>query len=186
MFKINFNSLNQPLQASFGQDNLNKPVFSNNENEQQLHSHFTNGNQVEYGSIQQENFYSQILNLVNTIRMNYNPVYYDTKENWDAQVDLIAQHKAIYIYSNYTYIEDQDNNRYPVPAIKIGDGTSYLIDMPFVDEGTLRMLIEHINNTNIHVSSEDRIFWNNKVSSFIDDEDDEMLILSKNLFKLEN
>ena len=106
-------------------------------------------------------------------------IYYDTEENWNAQRDMIAKFKAIYVYSNHTYLVDQVGNRTPVPAIKVGDGTSYLIDMPFVDQDVRNYILDHISNDSIHVSERDRKFWNDKVFAFVYKNDPERLILSK-------
>lgn len=99
---------------------------------------------------------------------------------------MIAERNAIYVYTNHSYLDDGNGNLTPVPAIKIGDGTSYLIDMAFVGQEALSDWTSHINNLQIHVSTNDRTNWNNKVSSFIDDNNDETLVLSKTLFKLED
>lgn len=59
----------------------------------------------------------------------YNRIRYDTTANWDAQVQLTAERGVVYIYSDHAVDEDGKT----VAGIKIGDGTSYLIDMPFVN-----------------------------------------------------
>ena len=51
-----------------------------------------------------------------------------------------------------------------VPAIKIGDGTTFLVDLPFITDILSQQLQEHITNTTIHVSSEEKAFWNNKLN----------------------
>lgn len=109
-------------------------------------------------------------------------VYYDTEEHWNNKRFLISEYKAIYVYSNYSYIEDGEGNRKPVPAIKIGDGTSYLIDMAFVDQDVRNALIDHIEDTTVHITERERTFWNNKVSAFVLTNDPERLILSKTLY----
>lgn len=111
-------------------------------------------------------------------------VYYDTKENWDAQRDLVAEAGVVYIYSNYQYIEDEGGNQIPVAGIRIGDGTSYLIDMPFVSDAATYMITTHIANVAVHVSPADREFWNNKVSAYINQADEECLEISKRYYEL--
>ena len=129
--------------------------------------------------------YAAINDAVETIKQNFSPVYYDTEENWDLQPSLITEEKAIYVYSNHYIIRDNVGNITYVPAIKIGDGTSYLIDMPFLSSSIVLELSNHVNDTLIHVSQDDRIFWNNKVSAFLDKSDSENLVLSKTLFEVE-
>ena len=108
-------------------------------------------------------------------------IYYDTEENWNAQRQLIAKRKAIYVYSNHSYIEDEIGNKTYIPALKIGDGTSYLIDMPFVSDDIRKELMDHISADGIHVTERDRWFWNNKVCAYVLRNDPERLILSKDI-----
>ena len=72
-----------------------------------------------------------------------------------------------------------------VAGIKIGDGTSYLIDLPFVTDGMTTMLLKHIGDTTIHLTAAEREFWNNKISCYLDNTDSENLILSKSNYIIE-
>ena len=71
-------------------------------------------------------------------------------------------------------ITDSEGNITYIPGIKIGDGLAYLIDLPFTDSE----LIDHINNTTIHVTAEEKNFWNNKNRVFISPQDEENLIFT--------
>ena len=106
-------------------------------------------------------------------------VYYDTTENWNSQPTLLSKRGVIYVYSDAGSLNEND-----VPAIKIGDGTSYLIDMPFVGEDAATDLYAHIQDSGIHVTSAQKVFWNNKSSAFTDPEDAENLILSNTQYML--
>lgn len=91
-------------------------------------------------------------------------VHYDTKANWDRQTFLIAERGHLYIYKDaeVTYI---NGRRVVYPGIKIGDGSSYLIDMSYSLVGSdHERLINHIQNSTIHVGTGDRMNWNDKVS----------------------
>lgn len=111
-------------------------------------------------------------------------IYYDTKENWDAQPSLVSEEGAVYIYSNYQTIYDEVGNPTFIAGLKIGDGSAYLIDMPFVTEAMTGALLEHISNTDVHVTAAEKEFWNNKVSSYIDAQQDaETLVLSKTMYE---
>ena len=123
--------------------------------------------------------YAKIVESVNSIMALCAPIYYNSQETWDLQRDLITQRRAVYVYYNHTYIVDNNNVRHAVPAIKIGDDTSYLIDMPFVNEDVVIQLADHINNTVIHVTGADKEFWNNKVTCYMDSQNDELLVFSK-------
>lgn len=106
-------------------------------------------------------------------------VYYDTSEAWNAQPTLIAERSVIYIYSDAFWYDDGDGNEIPIASLKIGDGTSYLIDMPFASDTTSSMLILHIANHDVHVTKAEKEFWNNKVSAYINPMNNENLIFSK-------
>lgn len=92
-------------------------------------------------------------------------VFYNTTEGWDKQTSLIAKKGAIYIYGDYKKAEDGN----PIAGIKVGTGTAYLIDLPFTTE----IYDNHINDKTIHITGEEREFWNNKVSCFISEVQDE-------------
>ena len=90
-------------------------------------------------------------------------VHYDTKANWDRQRFLIAERGHLYIYKDaeVTYI---NGYRVVYPGIKIGDGSSYLIDMAYIVVGSdHEKITSHIHNTQIHVGTGDRMNWNDKV-----------------------
>ena len=101
-------------------------------------------------------------------------VHSDTEANWNNQRLLIGQENHIYVYLDHSIV-----NNVPVPAIKIGNGNSYLIDQPFASPDT-QTLLEHIWNTEIHITQEERTFWNNKVRSTFDQATPRTLILTKN------
>ena len=73
-----------------------------------------------------------------------------------------------------------------IPNIKIGTGNAYVQDLVFVDEETRNILIEHINNLDIHTTLAEKLFWNNKIN--VDDAeeqitgelDEETLVLNRN------
>lgn len=94
---------------------------------------------------------------------------YGTLEYWNSYPDLIAQMGSVYVYTDYREINGQ-----LIPGFKFGDGTSYLIDIDFID-------IEfqnHIDNEIVHITQNERSKWNNKVSVSIDPLDENNLIFS--------
>lgn len=89
----------------------------------------------------------------------------------------VTSHTTAYWTTNATYIPNEgelivysDGG----PAMKIGDGTTYVADLPFVNGS----FMEHINNAAIHISSADRNFWNNKINCE-DTVEQETLILNR-------
>lgn len=104
-------------------------------------------------------------------------VHYDTKANWDRQTFLIAERGHLYIYKDaeVTYI---NGRRVVYPGIKIGDGSSYLIDMSYSLVGSdHEKLINHIQNSAIHVGTGDRMNWNDKVSVSVVQSNEELKFL---------
>ena len=127
----------------------------------------------------------ELIGSISLPELGLRAIYYDTTANWNAQRSLISEEGAIYIYSDYSSYDDGNGNITPLAGIKIGDGNAYLIDMPFVTDGLTATLLNHINNHDVHITPQERAFWNNKVSSYMDLESSETLILSKTHYELE-
>ena len=114
--------------------------------------------------------------------LNLAAIYCNTTSNWNKNPSLISEYGAIYIYSDFQMIQ----GNILIPGLKIGDGNAYLIDLPFITDALaqnilsiIQMLNAHINNPDVHITPEERIFWNNKVTSKMDTYDSENLILTK-------
>lgn len=95
----------------------------------------------------------------------------DTTQNWNMYPETISTKDTIYVYSNYQI----DSDLKYIPGIKIGDGVTPIVDLPFIDDA--------INNqiTNIlmsNVTEEEKRFWNNKVRCYMDNNDIEKLIFT--------
>ena len=131
--------------------------------------------------VDEDNSYKMKINeAVNVIvRQGGTGIYYDTKENWDSNIGLVAERGGIYIYSDKSVITDEHGQVKIVPGIKVGDGTSYLIDMAFVGDEEIMELADHMADPDIHTTAEEKDFWNNKITSYISEHDSETLVLSK-------
>lgn len=103
-------------------------------------------------------------------------IHYDTTEAWNSSPLFVAQEGHFYIYGDYSSREAGDGSVQLIPALKIGDGTSYLIDLPFVVIGDAQDIIDHINNWAVHVSENDRTNWDGKVQVDVDTENENLLI----------
>lgn len=79
-----------------------------------------------------------------------------TKAIWDSDPTFMSEKDVIYIYTDY----DTDGEGHDIAGIKVGDGTSYLIDMPFTDT----KLMDHLADTDIHVTAVEKAVWNNKIN----------------------
>lgn len=104
--------------------------------------------------------------------MTFTAVQFNTTAGWNGDAALVAEENTLYVYTDHR----QDGNGRNVPGFKVGDGNSYLIDMPFSDD----LFTSHINDTNIHITSAERTFWNNKERCIASSGDPEELMFTKN------
>lgn len=115
--------------------------------------------------------------------LNNKIIYYSkTKSEWNSDRDFMSQKNVLYIYSDYKSIE-RDGEQILIPGLKIGDGTTYLIDLPFVNDTSKgseleQLILDHINNKVIHISAEERNFWNNKLNLLLQP-DTQTLVLNR-------
>lgn len=98
----------------------------------------------------------------------------DTTENWNKKASLISELNTVYVYVDHQTKTDEEGKEIWIPGIKIGDGKAYLIDLPFSDE----LMIAHINDLGIHVTAEEKKFWNNKVRTYMDTVEGEQLVFT--------
>lgn len=101
----------------------------------------------------------------------YSNVAVNTTEYWNSDPNRVSVRNTVYVYSDYRH----DNQGNAIPAFKVGDGLAYLIDLPFNDE----LMALHMANTSIHISNDERAFWNDKVTCFIDADNEERIIFTK-------
>ena len=95
----------------------------------------------------------------------------DTTENWNNARGFIPLAGEVIVYTDYetkTWTVEEYGEKVMktalIPNIKIGDGNAYVQDLPFVDTNLRDTLMEHINNQDIHVTLQDKLFWNNKIN----------------------
>lgn len=110
--------------------------------------------------------WSKITNI-NKNKLNF---YSDTVEGWKSKIHYVAEKNTMYIYIDYKKDEDQD---FYIPGIKLGDGKTYLIDLPFlnnINSDIDKQILQHVKNKDIHITSQQRLFWNNKLNLTMDNE----------------
>lgn len=103
-------------------------------------------------------------------RYYYSNVRVATTAVWNSDPNFIGVKNTVYVYSDHS--TDQYGN--PIPAFKVGDGLAYLIDLPFSDS----TFETHIADTTRHITDEEREFWNNKVSVYLDIETGENIVFT--------
>ena len=90
-----------------------------------------------------------------------------TTASWNAARGFIPLDGEIIVYNDYKSIQKEIDGQMQtvnVPGVKIGDGRAYVQDLPFVDEELRSRIMAHINNPDVHVSAQEKIFWNNKLN----------------------
>ena len=86
----------------------------------------------------------------------------NTSQYWSGQAGRqISKQGTFYVYSDGYLAEDGVTY---IPRIKLGDGSSYIMDLPFLDQGLLNMIVNHINDGEVHITQTERLFWNNKLN----------------------
>lgn len=96
---------------------------------------------------------------------SFEGVLYGTREHWTAQVGFVPAAGTIVIYSDYAKANDKD-----VPNFKVGDGNAYLVDLPFSQDDLRETLIQHMSNSRIHLSEEDRDKLESSISASVQEE----------------
>lgn len=109
-----------------------------------------------------------------------------TSEEWGQHYNYVAPRGTIIIYSDHGTITETVNNTQvtkTVPGIKITDGSTPIIDLPFVGDDVAAAIREdlndHINDNVRHITAAERIKWNNKITC-----DD--IVLNNNLILTRN
>ena len=91
----------------------------------------------------------------------------DTTANWNNARGFVPLQGEIIIYTDYQTVIELVNGvqvTKNVPGIKVGDGNAYVQDLPFTDQELREALMAHITNTDVHVTLNDKAFWNNKLN----------------------
>ena len=116
-------------------------------------------------------------------------IQYRTESEWNDQQTLLTIEGGLYIYSDHTKVIDPETGKVTlIPAIKIGDGVSYLSQLPFIGDNISKeteqkievltqVVDEHIADGPLHVSDEDRADWDSKIRARIDSGNTENLVL---------
>lgn len=111
-----------------------------------------------------------IARAVESLQLQMPKIYFDTKAGWQAQPQLVGQTNTIYVYTDYQ--EDEDGNA--IAGIKVGDGNAFLIDAPFLDT----IYFNHVNDSSIHITEEERLKWNEKVRCYYSLTDEETVVFT--------
>lgn len=78
-----------------------------------------------------------------------------TTAEWVTLTSYIPKKGEICVWSDYRV---EDGVKYA--GIKVGDGLAYAVDLPFVGGEYADLLTEHIEDTVVHITAAERLFWN--------------------------
>jgi len=112
-----------------------------------------------------------ITNAISDLELKMPKILFAPKADWDLDPTMVAETNTIYVYTDYTGYDGKS-----LAGFKVGDGVSYLIDMPFVDQ----VYNDHINDSTIHITQAEREFWNNKVRCYLGGADQEEIVFTTN------
>ena len=91
----------------------------------------------------------------NTTLADLNIVSENTAEGWGSNPAYIPKYGEICLYSD-------------TGKIKIGDGSVPIVDLPYVgsqdNQAIMNALTKHVENKVIHVTAEEKAFWNAKLN----------------------
>lgn len=111
--------------------------------------------------------YNAAANRWENKKLEFSNIMSGTTEYWNDKPQLIPKKDTIIIYTDYQS-KEEEGNIINIPGIKIADGSAFLIDQPFIDEDIRKVVSSHINNSDIHITQQEREFWNNKVRCYLD------------------
>lgn len=109
---------------------------------------------------------AQIEHIIETLP---NVVVCHTTAEWDEQTTYVPNSGEVIVYTDHD-TKVVDGQTVNIPGVKIGDGSAYVVDLPFIDEAVSGGLLDHIQNTSIHVTASEKEFWNNKLNCVITNE----------------
>lgn len=79
-----------------------------------------------------------------------------TTSEWAQLTTLVSQRGVIYVWSDYKI-----ENNVPIPAMKVGDGLAYVVDLPFATQAiTMAQINNWTNKVSARVSGEELILEN--------------------------
>lgn len=84
-------------------------------------------------------------------------IMYSNSQNWNEQASLVPAAGTIVIYSDAYTASDGEK----IPGIKIADGSSFLIDQPFITQNYDELITafnNHVSNTTIHLTAAEKEF----------------------------
>ena len=135
---------------------------------------YCNGAQINAGMLTEDTIYTFVYdgtkwNVVGDITGKN--IMIGTTAEWIQHHSYVAPPGTVVIYTDHGTISVTANGSSvtrTVPGIKITDGSTPIIDLPFVGDDVIaavrQEISDHINDNVRHITAEERTFWNNKIN----------------------
>lgn len=104
-----------------------------------------------------------LMSAEDKVKLDSLGIHYNTTDYWNSQLGYIPSAGEIIIYSDYKRISTGEKY-ITIPGIKIGSGNGYVQDLAFLGDAEAADLMAHINNTAVHTSASEKLFWNRKLN----------------------
>lgn len=119
------------------------------------------------------------LDYANSGHTGFAGIEFGTTAEWATKPTYRPEEGVLIVYTDY---EEVPTEHGPVTNanFKIGNGNVYLVDLPFVDAGLRYEIGNHINNKIVHITQEEREFWNNKINCLDTEISDDLLEFTRN------
>lgn len=137
-----------------------------------VHNVDTEVSSVSTNPLENRAVHAAIAAAVEGIVLENPSIEFDTTAGWGSKLNKIGDINTIYVYTDYQQDEDGNN----LAGLKVGDGQAYLIDLPFIDS----IYYDHVRDTDIHITAEERVKWNNKVTCYHSLTDAETVVFTTN------
>lgn len=131
----------------------------------------------------------KVNNIIYDIRDNSIPAWakqedmtvkHNLTEYWNNHRDFIPKAGELIVYDDFDTMPSENEGEVQlIPNIKVGDGNAFLIDLPFIDAKARQTITDHINDSTVHITDGERLFWNNKVTCFLDTINTEQIVFTK-------
>lgn len=135
---------------------------------------YYNNSQISAGMLSANHIYTFIYDGTNWVVLGDitgKNILINTTTGWQTLYNHTYPRGTILIYTNHGTVTEIVNNEEvtkTVPGIKISDGSTPIIDLPFVGDdviaGVRSEINTHINDNVRHITAEERAFWNNKIN----------------------
>ena len=150
---------------------------------------YYNNVQISAGMLSENHIYTFVYDGTNWVVLGDitgKNVLINTTSGWQALYNQTYPRGTVLVYTDRGTVTENVNNEEvtkTVPGVKISDGSTPIIDLPFVGDDVIAAIRAEINthiNDNVrHITAAERAFWNNKINCN-DTVTDSNLVLNRN------